>query len=86
MGPCHHGMVRPQVADGGMAAPELSFEWKPRYKRKLLRPNRKAPLFVDDSGLNCIFCSACVLIIRCVFSGKSLQRKPRLRLKSIYFF
>jgi hypothetical protein len=79
-------MVLPQVVDGGMAAPELSFEWKPRCKWKLLRPNRKAPLFIDDSGLNCIFCSACVLIIRRVFSGKFLQRKPRLRLKGIYFF
>jgi hypothetical protein len=48
-------MARPQIADGGTAAPELSFEWKRRNRRKMIRPNRKAPLFIEDSGLNCIF-------------------------------
>ena len=76
--PCHHGIAPPQIANGGTAAPELSLEWKPRYRRKMLRPNRKAPLFIDDSGLNCIFCSACVVIIRCEFPRKSLQWNPRL--------
>ena len=41
VGPCHHGMARPQVADGGTASDMEVLVGKPEGKRPLGRPRRR---------------------------------------------